>query len=741
MRPRAAALAILFALLACARGVPRPETPPAPEVVEPAQGAPAPVQPLPAEPEEPRDAAPPTIAGSPEPPLRIPERVRVGLATDRPEVRVPCCAPRLALATASKRLELRAEARIEPGGRVAAAPVYRLQAAALRAETQAVALARSLETLVGTPGEVVFDAGEGLYRVRLGRFGSRAEAESAILALRRRGFDGAWVVSEPARLEDPALVIIHGERRWSVRGRWLAIVAPEGASAIPFEGKRYRGELLVYLNDRGSLNLVNRVSLDDYLRGVVPREMGPEIYDDLDALKAQAVAARTYTLRNLGEFRDEGYDICATPRCQVYGGIASEHALSDRAVRETSGEVLMARDHLAETLYSSTCGGHTEDVAVVFPSKSHSYLRGVPCLESGPVRLAGEAGAGLVETAVLDRLLPVTATDDLAVFVDRSRLLAAMAGLDPAVEPPVSRDRRRIHDYLARLLALDPDGGMAKAAGPAPVAEAAGWSSPELRLAARLHEAGLMESRRSASVDGAELRRVLFRLAIYLRQLERIDGRFLGLEDGRLRIKRRLSERSWLVENDVATFGAAGGALRPAALTLAAGDPVSVYTSGNRLLVLAQRRELRDGRFEPPTRGRAWQHFRTDRDLEKMVNGRYPGLGFRHLEIVSRGVSGRVGTLRLTGGAGEQIDVEGLPIRWVLDLPDTLFTAERTVSRGGEKGWLFSGRGWGHGVGMCQVGAFGMARRGHGYTDILDHYYTGLELTKLAPHPETTPAS
>lgn len=735
MRPRAAAFAVLLTLLACARGLPLLETPPAPEVEEAASeellepGDPAPVPPA-----APAVPALPVATGSPEPPVRIPSRVRVGLATDLPEVRVPCCAPRLALATASKRLELRTTARIEPGGKIAAAPVYRLQAAALRAETQAVALARSLETLVGTPGEVVFDAGEGLYRVRLGRFGSRDEAESAILELRRRGFDGAWVVSEPARLEDPALVITHGDRRWSVRGRWLAIVGPAEDATVPFEGKRYRGELLVYLNDRGSLNLINRVSLDDYLRGVVPREMGPEIYDDLDALKAQAVAARTYTLRNLGEFRGEGYDICATPRCQVYGGVASEHALSDRAVLETSGEVLMARERFAESLYSSTCGGHTEDVEVVFPAKSHAYLRGVPCLESGPARLAGATGAGLVEAAVLDRLLPVTATDDLAVFIDRSRLLAAMAGLDATVEPPASRDRRGIHHYLARLLALDP-------AAAAPGASRPEWTSAELHLATRLHDAGLMESRRNATVDGAELRRVLFRLAIYLRQLERIDGRFLSLEDGRLRIKRRLSERSWPVEDDVATFGPGGGALRPAALTLAAGDAVSVYASGNRLLVLAQRRELRDGKVEPPTRGRAWQHFRADRDLAEMINERYPGLGFRHLEIVSRGVSGRVANLRLTGSNGEQIDVEGLPIRWVLDLPDTLFTAERTVSRGGEKGWLFSGRGWGHGVGMCQVGAFGMARRGHGYADILDHYYTGLELKKLVSRAETTPAS
>ena len=99
-------------------------------------------------------------------------------------------------------------------------------------------------------------------------------------------------------------------------------MAPAGNSSVRVQGKRYRGRILVYLNDRGALNLINELPIEEYLRGVVPSEMGPELYNQLEALKAQAVAARTYTLRNLGEFAREGYDICATPRCQVYGGMA-----------------------------------------------------------------------------------------------------------------------------------------------------------------------------------------------------------------------------------------------------------------------------------------------------------------------------------------------------------------------------------------------------------------------------------
>ncbi len=97
-----------------------------------------------------------------------------------------------------------------------------------------------------------------------------------------------------------------------------------------------------------------------------------------------------------------------------------------------------------------------------------------------------------------------------------------------------------------------------------------------------------------------------------------------------------------------------------------------------------------------------------------------------------RGVSGRVGKIRLFGAGSETIDVEGLAVRWTLDVPDTLFTARRLAPANGEAGWQFSGRGWGHGVGMCQVGAYGMARRGHDFRAILSHYYGGATLQKVA---------
>ena len=120
----------------------------------------------------------------------------------------------------------------------------------------------------------------------------------------------------------------------------------------------YRGSLRVLVNPRGTLNVVNRVDLEEYLYGVVPAEMGPKRFDAIEALKAQAVAARTYALAHRGQFEAEGYDICATPKCQVYGG-ASPSRTRSRPPRSTAtrGLVLAYQGQFADALFVSTCGG------------------------------------------------------------------------------------------------------------------------------------------------------------------------------------------------------------------------------------------------------------------------------------------------------------------------------------------------------------------------------------------------
>jgi stage II sporulation protein D len=115
---------------------------------------------------------------------------------------------------------------------------------------------------------------------------------------------------------------------------------------------------------------VNVVNLEDYLQGVVPNELSPDAFPQLEALKAQAVAARTYVLRNRGGYAAHGYDICATPSCQVYRGKSTEKAMATQAVDETRGQVATYQGSLINALYTSTCGGHTETGSNIFEGEA-----------------------------------------------------------------------------------------------------------------------------------------------------------------------------------------------------------------------------------------------------------------------------------------------------------------------------------------------------------------------------------
>lgn len=165
------------------------------------------------------------------------------------------------------------------------------------------------------------------------------------------------------------LSVRHGQL-WSegqAIGRRLRL-EPSRGEVVYWQGRAYRGAITV-IAAGSQLRIVNRLGLEDYLRGVVPAEM-PANWP-LEALKAQAVAARSYTLGTLGSAGD--YDICATVECQVYRGVEAEQPQSDRAVAETRGVVLTYNGDIAQTFYHSDSGGMLASSAEVW-GQSLPYL-------------------------------------------------------------------------------------------------------------------------------------------------------------------------------------------------------------------------------------------------------------------------------------------------------------------------------------------------------------------------------
>lgn len=191
-----------------------------------------------------------------------------------------------------------------------------------------------------------------------------------------------------------------GGEAWRIehKGRTMRVAAVSGNDATPWRAgpfvvrsgsarhvvqlgdKRYRGELVVSATDSGLL-VVNRVAVEDYLRGVVPLELGTREERDASALEAQAIAARSYTYVRVpadGSVPATGFHMTATVQHQVYGGVGAEHAVVDDAIAATSGLVLRYNGKVVDGPYSSSCGGRSARPSEVWrDGHDHDYLASV----------------------------------------------------------------------------------------------------------------------------------------------------------------------------------------------------------------------------------------------------------------------------------------------------------------------------------------------------------------------------
>jgi stage II sporulation protein D (peptidoglycan lytic transglycosylase) len=159
-------------------------------------------------------------------------------------------------------------------------------------------------------------------------------------------------------------------------GRGPLVIRPEpGGSFVVWNGKRYRGELVISATDSGLL-VVNRLPMDDYLRGVVPLEIPIRGPAEFAGVQAQAVAARTYAYQNLKDTRN--FDMYATVQDQVYGGVDAEKPQADTAIMTTADVVVLFGGQPINTPYHSTCGGSTAAVSEVwYTQPDQPYLRPV----------------------------------------------------------------------------------------------------------------------------------------------------------------------------------------------------------------------------------------------------------------------------------------------------------------------------------------------------------------------------
>lgn len=160
---------------------------------------------------------------------------------------------------------------------------------------------------------------------------------------------------------------------YQIYSDYVVLKTPPGGF-VSAKGKWYRG-LLIIQNKNKKLTVINDIDLEDYLKGVVPSEM-PSGWE-LEALKAQAIAARSYALANLGKRASLGFDLKDTPEDQAYGGASAETSKTNEAVESTTGLVLTYNMKVVPAYYSASAGGQTINASAAW-GNDLPFIRSVP---------------------------------------------------------------------------------------------------------------------------------------------------------------------------------------------------------------------------------------------------------------------------------------------------------------------------------------------------------------------------
>ncbi|MFQ5606369.1 MAG: SpoIID/LytB domain-containing protein [Candidatus Zixiibacteriota bacterium] len=266
---------------------------------------------------------------------------------------------------------------------------------------------------------------------------------------------GAGSVAIECRRDDESFVYYSPRSvRVRVRGNRVALLNSSGAviedaleqvtvstrakrQTLWVDGQTYRGMMRVYPGEN-ALVIVNLVYIEDYLKGVVPPEIGPVTDNDTEAIKAQAIAARTYTIAHLGQYSKKPYDVKTDVSDQLYNGSAVEQDMISNAVTLTEGEIARYDGDFINAYYHSTCGGHTDYIENVWDKEARPYLAGVSCremCEPSKYYRWNETFTGselarrvsLYETALRGREITYRRID--SVYTDNSDSLRASVGL------------------------------------------------------------------------------------------------------------------------------------------------------------------------------------------------------------------------------------------------------------------------------------------------------------------------
>jgi len=443
--------------------------------------------------------------------------IRIGLSTNSGSVSIATNDSSLVSVSPDEQSKFLATNKVTVSARAYRPPEienYRIEFQNLPTQNDATNLAKEIRDATGETAFASIDTASNTWKVWVGTVkDSTIDADELKAKLAEKGFDDAVTVierkaivsqdaialSQQLKTQGPSEVRSLTQKTGSTNATVTGVVDPnlrevivngsseparysslksvafgslnERSMPVRLNGKAYRGKIEVFVNARGSLTVVNVVPLEDYLLGVVPSELG---LPAIEAQKAQAVAARTYAIANMGGYGKQGFDMVPTISSQVYQGVSIETKMGTLAVQSTRGIVATYQGKPINAYYTSTCGGRTEDGGNIF-EKGEPYLKGVECSLEGhrhfepflvktsrsPAKLRDE---GNLELA---RLMSIMASngfqlstgqmtdewfDDVPTDSEMSNWLNNIAGKFGKPYPNVNRDTAKPVE-LARILA------------------------------------------------------------------------------------------------------------------------------------------------------------------------------------------------------------------------------------------------------------------------------------------------
>ena len=600
----------------------------------------------------------------------------------------------------------------------------------------------------------------GAFLVKVGDFLTRGDALSFIKRLNEIGIAETWILREEITEEESKLlwILVNDELKGLSDNAALYFVPSNPQSFLTFNGRDYRGIFVLRASPKGIV-LINTLNLEDYLKSVVPSELSPYTYGELEAHKAQAVAARTYAIRSLGLNKELGFDLVASPKAQFYQGMSAEHPLSSKAVELTYGEVALYRGRVINALYTSTCGGMTEDVENIFTGPALPYLRSVECVYEKknewllksrnmiePIHMSGKNISPEIAFLISLKVIPPEINPDYyreeGSFTEVTGWIRNALDLlgrkndkfDPEAAPlnfvtlgNLIIDAFDWHNRVENLLHDTEKDYIMKGFK--------NLKNKERDSLAYLIQAEIFLS----SETLLNLERLLSRgeLAFYLgkvlRNYQNIahKGIFKSLNKDTIELEEEKEKKQFILSPDLFILRNDGSDYFFAShVYILAGDEVRIIEREGEARLLEVIYPSHSNIMDRSSPFNRWELRISQEALEKRINKYYPVGKLEDIIPQRRGNSQRVVEVLIKGGETQTV-VKGLRIRRVLGLKETLFIIDREYDTEGRiTHFTFYGRGFGHGVGLCQVGAFGMAQAGAGYKEILKKYYRGIKISK-----------